>query len=133
MSMVAYAQTFWILPMLAALAIVSLGAAYWVYSDANRRGSERAVGWAVATLVLGLVPLAAYLLTRRNLDGPHPPPTRFDRLVRNAVVAALLTFAVTSLGPPDPFTQATNAAVALPALLALAVLLTYRDVLASAF
>ena len=130
--MVAYAQTAWFLPVLAALAIVSLGAAYWVYRDASRRGSERAVGWGVATLVFGLVPLAVYLLARRKLEGPHPPPTRSDRLVRNAVVAALLTFVLTALGPPDPFTQSSTAVVALPVLLGLAVLLTYRDVLTGA-
>ena len=134
--MVQYTQAVWLLPMLGLVVLPYLGIAYWVYRDASRRGSERATLWGVGMLLLGpanLLGLAYYLLARRRFEGPHPPPTRFDRLVRNAVVATFLTFLTGAvLTPPDPLTQAYYAAVALPVLLGLAVLYTYRDVLASA-
>ena len=133
--MVQYAQTFWIVPMLALVVLPYVGLAYWVYRDATRRGSEHATAWGVGMVLLGpasLLGLAYYLYARRHLEGPHAPPTRFDRLVRNVVAASLLTFVVgATLSPPDPFTQAYYAAVALPVLVGLAVLYTYRDVLAA--
>ena len=122
----------WFVPMLLTLAVLNLGAAYWVHRDAKRRGSGWADAWAVGAVFFGLIALAYYFYARRRLDAPSAPPTRTDRLVRNLVVAALLTLVILALGPPDPLTQAYYAAVALPVLLALAVLYTYRDVLASA-
>jgi len=130
--MVEYPGTFWLLPMLALVLLSYLGIAYWVYRDAVRYESERPLAWGIGLLLLGpanLVGLACYLLVRRNLEGTPSPPTRFDRLVRNVVVASLLTFVVVAFGPPDPFTQTHVAAVALPALVGLAVIFTYRGVL----
>ena len=121
----------WFVPMLVTLATLNLGVAYWVHRDAGRRGSGRADAWAVALVFLGLVGLAYYLLVRRSLDPPSRPATRTDRRVRNVVVAALLTFVLLSMGPPDPLTQAYIAALTLPVLVGLAVVYTYRDVLAS--
>lgn len=134
--MVEYTQTVWLLPMLALVVLPYVGIAYWVYRDATRRGSEHATAWGVGMVLLGpasLLGLAYYLYARRHLEGPHPPPTRFDRLVRNVAVASLLTFLVgAAFSPPDPLTQASIAAVALPVLAGVAVLYTYRDVLTSA-
>ena len=133
--MVQYTDAVWFLPMLVLTVLPYLGIAYWVYRDASRRGSERAGWWGAGMVLLGpanLLGLAYYLLARRSLEGPHPPPTRFDRLVRNVVVASLFAFGVVAVfTPPDPITQASAAAVALPVLVGLAALYTYRDVLTS--
>lgn len=121
---------------LVAFLVPYVGAALWVRRDANRRGSERATRWATRVLVgLPVFPLvvAAYLLRRPAADASTPPPERIDRVLRNVVIASVLSFAVVAVAsPPDPFAQADAIAVALPGLVFLAVLAAYQDVLASA-
>lgn len=50
---------------------ILIGASYWVYSDAKKRGRDNAVIWALVTalgffigLIPGLLVLVVYLLTR---------------------------------------------------------------------
>ena len=53
--------------------VVAGGAAYWVYTDAQKRGRDDATLWAVGTLlgflvagVGGIAVLVVYLLVRKN-------------------------------------------------------------------
>lgn len=133
--MVEYTSTAWLVPMLVLSVLPYLGIAYWVYRDATRRGIDRADAWGVGMLLMGPANpfgLAYYLLARPRADETTEPPTRLDRLVRNVVIASLLTVAVGAVvAPPDPYTQLYAASIALPVVVVLAVGFTYRDVLAS--
>lgn len=121
---------------LVAFLVPTLATALWVRRDARRRGSGRPTGWTVGVLLTGPlfpVAVAAYLLRRPAATDATPPPVRTDRVLRNVALASVLSFVVVAVAtPPDPFTGAEAIAVALPALVVLAVLAAYRDVLASA-
>lgn len=43
---------------------VVIGMAVWIYRDARSRGSRAPLGWALATLVLTIVPVLGYLYLR---------------------------------------------------------------------
>ena len=112
-----------------------LGFAYWVYRNASRRGSDRAAWWGVGMLLLGpffQFGFGYYYLVRGRIGPSVERPTRGDYLVRNLLLASLLIFLAGALGPPDPITQIYYAVYALPFAVALAVVVTYRDVLTSA-
>ena len=45
---------------------IAIGAAYWVYNDAKKRGNPNAVLWAVVTFFFTLIGLILYMLIGRN-------------------------------------------------------------------
>jgi hypothetical protein len=48
--------------------------AYWIYTDAKKRGNPNAVIWAIVGFVLGLIGLLLYVLIGRNQGTSAPPP-----------------------------------------------------------
>lgn len=47
-----------------------LYAAYWVYNDARRRGSDNAAIWGVGVFLIGFLGLLLYLVVRDEVGGP---------------------------------------------------------------
>src|SRR5687767_1162286 len=50
---------------------LSIGIAWWIYRDANRRGNPQAVLWAVLGFFFNIIGLIIYLVARPT--GPIPP------------------------------------------------------------
>lgn len=50
---------------------LSIGIAWWIYRDANRRGNPQAVLWAVLGFFFNIIGLIIYLVARPT--GPVPP------------------------------------------------------------
>ncbi|WP_281193850.1 hypothetical protein [Halorubrum sp. F4] len=50
---------------------IVLAVAVWIYRDAKARGSDRALAWALATIVFTILPVLAYLYLHRDA-GPTP-------------------------------------------------------------
>lgn len=50
---------------------IVLAVAVWIYRDAKSRGSDRALAWFAATLVLTILPVLLYLYLNRDA-GPTP-------------------------------------------------------------
>lgn len=47
--------------------IISAAIAYWVYTDANKRGMNGVV-WAIATFLVCIISLPLYLIMRKPLQ-----------------------------------------------------------------
>lgn len=55
-------------------------ASYWVYNDANRRGSDHALAWGIGVFLIGLIGLVLYFVVRSDVGDPEVHPTeRTDR------------------------------------------------------
>ena len=48
--------------------IIAAAIAYWVYTDANKRGMP-AIGWAIGTFVLCIIVFPLYLIMRKPIQG----------------------------------------------------------------
>ncbi|MFB6235097.1 MAG: hypothetical protein ABEH81_07845 [Halopenitus sp.] len=45
---------------------IVVGMAVWIYRDARSRGSRSPLAWALATLVLTIIPVLSYLYLRQR-------------------------------------------------------------------
>ena len=54
---------------------IAVGAAYWVYNDAKKRGNPNAVLWAVLTFFFTLIGLILYFVIGRNQGTTGTPGT----------------------------------------------------------
>lgn len=54
--------------------LISLLLAIWVYTDATRRGDDRAILWFVVVFFLSILGLIIYLVLRKEETPPPPPP-----------------------------------------------------------
>jgi hypothetical protein len=53
---------------------IAAAIAYWIYTDAKKRGNPNAVIWAIVGFFLGLIGLLLYVLIGRNQGTATPPP-----------------------------------------------------------
>jgi hypothetical protein len=94
--------------------VAAVGAvAYWVYRDADARGSDSPGWWALA--VAFFAPALLVYVFRRDAIGERPPESGRERRVRVVGTSVLLAWLVVAVvSPPDPVTQMLAAGVVVP-------------------
>lgn len=109
-------------------ASVFLAVGLWVFRDARDRGTRRAAGLALASVVVPFVlPYYLYRRSRSAGESRSDPPAPVDRGLATWGAAGLAAIAVGAVfAPPDPFSQAIYALGSLVPVLPVAYLLVYR-------
>ena len=111
----------WVVVTVLALGGSYVAGGYWIYADANARGSPRPHRWLVNWLVFTLFGLAHYLWVRDRIGTRAHPVSAIERTAFALVVSVFISFLYTAIFlPPDPLSQVraipVAAGVALPAV-----------------
>ncbi|WP_435125149.1 DUF7534 family protein [Halobaculum sp. D14] len=110
--------------LLVAASAASFG--YWVYLDADARGTDAAAVLGAATVFVSFVGVW-YWLRRSAYGDRDSPPSRTQRAAGSVAVASFCAVVLAAVvAPPDPVTQGVWAAGSLAVTAPAAYLLVYR-------